>query len=111
MMDVITIDIWKIFQTRVEWELAKKAKIDKQGTTICELQEFFAIELLIAATFANNYRELRNHFSDLKTNFGFKMGVNRRTTLKGALVLTNEEIEKICDILHVNFLKLVTSGG
>lgn len=104
LLKFISNDIWEILQFRVERELIQHTKIEKQLTNISELQEFLAVQLLFNATFTSNTREIRKHFAILKEKYKFKMGVNRWVLLRGCLVPTNEEVEKICLILRNNFL-------
>ena len=47
LLGFISIDIWEILKIRVERELLRRASITKNLTSITELQEFLAVQMLL----------------------------------------------------------------
>lgn len=94
---------------------AKKQDRRKKPTRKREMQKFYSIQMLLENTHGNATRDMRVHFQQLKreyrTQWPCGLGYDRFIAIRSNLVLSREEIQQLCQLLHRNFCQLVNPNS
>ena len=107
LQNFINKEIWDILIEVVESKLYLFKSCRNVTTNAKELQELYAVQILVENTFSNETRNLKSHFKMLKETYSFKMTYNRFSMLKGCISPSDKDILEICQILHNNFMAMI----
>lgn len=115
--EIFTEDIWNLLVTVVNRNFARNTNQSnvrdrrKRPTNPVEMNKFYAVQMLIENTYGNSTRNMRSHFKTLKDKYKNQwprgMGVDRFTSIRANLILTREELQLLCQLLHRNFCEWV----
>lgn len=106
-------DIWGTMVIAVNRNLARGRNCDVKrdsrykDTTISEIKKFYAIQMALENSWGNSNRNLRNHIGTLKqkySNWPRGFGVDRIRALRGAMILSIDELQDISNRLHKKFV-------